>query len=88
MVNYELKTYPGMQHTCIMKEIQDAAQFLSTILPYNADLALAPKDPATMSVKELKAAVRNAGLASQAAGFSEKHEFVTLLTNHYASLKK
>jgi hypothetical protein len=84
---YELRTYPGLQHSCSMKEIADAARFLGSILPFNADLAIPPKDPSTMSVKELKAAIRSAGLTSHAAGFAEKHEFVALLQNYYASLK-
>ena len=35
-----------------------------------------------MSVKELKVAIRNYGLGSQAMGFSEKQEFVKLLEEH------
>lgn len=59
--------------------------FLATVLPPDDALCLKPKDPATMSVKELKQAIRNAGLGSQAVGFSEKAEFVKLLQDHYAS---
>lgn len=51
----------------------------------DASAVVKGKAPNEMSVKELKAAIRNAGLASQAVGFSEKQEFVTLLEAHYAA---
>ena len=35
-----------------------------------------------MSVKELRAAIRRAGLGSQAVGLMEKSEFVKLLRDH------
>jgi hypothetical protein len=35
-----------------------------------------------MSVKELKAAIRKAGLNRKAVGLMEKHEFVKLLQEH------
>jgi len=31
--NYTIKTYPGMQHTLIQEELQDALTFLQSILP-------------------------------------------------------
>ena len=74
-----------MQHTCSVDEIKDAAQFIQTIIPDSPEHALQPKDPSTMSIKELKAAIKAAGLASRAAGLMEKHEFVTLLTEYYQS---
>jgi hypothetical protein len=37
-----------------------------------------------MSIKELKAAVRQLGLGAQAQGFYEKDEFVRLLEKHHA----
>lgn len=37
------------------------------------------KDPEDMTIKELKAAIRSAGLESKAVGFMEKSEFVKLL---------
>ena len=45
-----------------------------------------PKAPSEMTVKELKAAVVNAGLAQKALGFHEKHEFVELLEEYYSKL--
>jgi hypothetical protein len=35
-----------------------------------------------MSIKELKEAIRAAGLSNQALGFREKSEFIELLTQH------
>jgi hypothetical protein len=37
------------------------------------------KKPAEMSIKELKVAIKQAGLTEQCVGFSEKAEFVELL---------
>ena len=79
---YELKEYRGMGHTASAQEIKDATEFLLSILPDDPAARLAPKDPATMSVTELKAAIVQAGLASHAKGFSEKQEFVALLQRH------
>ena len=83
--NYDLKAYRGMQHTCSPSEIRDAAQFISTIIPDSPELAIKPKDPSTRSIKELKAAIKSAGLGARAAGLMEKHEFVSLLTEYYNS---
>jgi lysophospholipase II len=80
--SYELKTYAGMGHTASMEELMDAMGFLLKCLPDSAEHRLPPPDPKTMSVKELKAAIVEAGLASKARGFSEKQEFVELLLSH------
>ena len=40
------------------------------------------KDPSEMSVKELKEAIRQAGLGQKALGLTEKSEFVKLLKKH------
>ena len=40
------------------------------------------KEPSKMSVKELKEAIRNAGLGSKAVGLVEKSEFVKLVQDH------
>lgn len=70
-----------------MELLQYATQFLLTVLPPAPEYCVAPKDPATMSIKELKTAIRNAGLSSQAVGLMEKSEFVRLLTD-YRNTKK
>lgn len=84
---YELKDYIGMQHTASQSELAYATAFLLSLLPEDKSLCLAPpppKDPLTMSVKELKQAIVQAGIGSKALGFTEKHEFVDLLIKHRA----
>jgi len=83
--HYELKSYSGMPHSATMEEITYAGAFLSSILPYDPALAIPRKAPESMTIKELKAAIRHAGLGSRAQGLSEKHELVALLTDHYTS---
>jgi hypothetical protein len=82
---YELRSYPGVGHSISMEILQDAADYLNTILPHATEHVSKPKEPRLMSVKELKEAIRDNGLNSQATGFSEKSEFVKLLTDFYAS---
>jgi len=79
--NYELKSYP-IEHTVAPDELAQVLQFIQTCLPADDTCKIQLKDPSEMSVKELKAAIRNAGLLSKAAGFMEKQEFVRLLTDH------
>ena len=45
------------------------------------------KLPSEMSIKELKEAIRQAGLTQRANGFREKSEFVELLTEYRKSNK-
>ena len=80
--NYELKTYNRLGHG-INQELQEYAfHFISKCLVDDPSLALKAKEFSEMSVKELKIAIRNYGLGSQAMGFSEKQEFVKLLEEH------
>ena len=79
---YELKEYAGMQHSACPEEIQYALNFLVKCLPDDPTLALKPKDPTDMSVKELKQAIQRAGISKKTLGFSEKSEFVELLKAH------
>ena len=76
---YTLKSYAGMPHTATPAVIADALQFLQTILPPMApEAVLLPlPDPASMSVKELKAALVAAGM--NIAGLAEKSDFVDAL---------
>ena len=83
-----MKSYSGLGHTVTQDLLVYASAFLTRVLPHAPELALAPKDPSEMSVKELKAAVRNAGLSSQAIGFTEKLEFIKLLKDHQQSKLK
>jgi lysophospholipase II len=80
--DYELKDYPGMQHSACPEEMAYALAFLQKHIPNDPSLALKPKDPTEMSVKELKAAIQRAGLASKTLGFNEKSEFIELLKAH------
>lgn len=68
-----------------MDILRDASSFLSSIIPHDDSFTIKPKPPSEMSVKELKVAIRNNGLNSKAVGFTEKHEFVKLLEDYYAS---
>uniref|UniRef100_A0A7S3PYM6 Phospholipase/carboxylesterase/thioesterase domain-containing protein n=2 Tax=Chaetoceros debilis TaxID=122233 RepID=A0A7S3PYM6_9STRA len=84
--SYELKTYKGLPHSINMDEIADVAAFLKKVLPADVDdsCKVELKDPSSMSVKELKAFIRNAGLTGKALGFMEKSEFVRLVQDHRA----
>jgi lysophospholipase-2 len=78
---YELKSYP-IPHTVSPAEINDVLKFLQKQLPPDDTCKVKLKEPSEMSVKELRAAVRQAGLQSKAVGFMEKSEFVQLLETH------
>lgn len=80
--NYELKSYAGLQHSVNPEELRDVVQFLKGVLPDDETCRVRVKEPNEMSVKELKAAIRSAGLSSKAVGFMEKSEFVKLLKDH------
>lgn len=67
--------------------IRDVLSFLQRILPHDAEHLVPLPNPAEMSIKELKAAIKEAGLTSKATGFAEKFEFVQLLQEHYENLK-
>ena len=79
--NYQLKTYP-VQHTVSMEEIAEMEKFLQQILPPDESCRIRVKDPKEMSIKELKAAIKKAGLSNKAVGFMEKSEFIRLLQDH------
>lgn len=81
LTSYTMKTYP-IGHTVNMDELNDLMTFLQTVLPPDDQTYVKVKDPADMSVKELKAAIRKAGLESQARGLMEKSDFVKLLVQH------
>ena len=80
--SYELKSYAGVGHTVTPAILAHAQAFLLRIVPDAPHLAIQPKSPSEMSVKELKEAVRVAGLGHLARGFYEKQEYVTLLESH------
>mmetsp|Transcript_17870 Transcript_17870/g.32353 ORF Transcript_17870/g.32353 Transcript_17870/m.32353 type:complete len:324 (-) Transcript_17870:214-1185(-) len=80
--SYTLKSYPGLSHSVSPEELADAMEFLEEILPADDSFKIKLKDPTEMSVKELKAAVRKAGISHKALGFMEKSEFIRLLQDH------
>ena len=77
--DYTIKSY-NIGHTVSMDELNDVLEFVKLRLPDDPSFRIQLKDPSTMSVKELKAAIRRAGLSS--AGCFEKSEFVRLLQEH------
>lgn len=78
---YTVKKYP-IGHTVSMDELGDVMTFVKSVLPDDETCRIQLKDPADMSVKELKAAIRKAGLQSKAAGMMEKSEYVQLIRDH------
>ena len=81
VMNYTVKSYT-IGHTVSMDELADVLQFLQGILPDDPSHKIKVKDPSEMSVKELRAAIRKAGLSHKAVGLMEKPEFVRLLQDH------
>ena len=77
--NYSLNPYP-IPHTVSPSELGDVMMFLKRVLPEDDSIKIALKDPKDMSVKELKAAIRKAGLS--AAGLFEKSEFIKLVQDY------
>mgnify|MGYP003386073639 CR=1 FL=1 len=81
--SYTLKGYNNLEHSVNNDVIRDVLSFIQRTLPPGAEYVPLPKEFCSMNVKELKAAVGQAGLARQCVGFSEKQDFVELLTGHY-----
>ncbi|KAG7352679.1 carboxylesterase [Nitzschia inconspicua] len=81
--DYDLHSYP-IPHTVSPAELREAMQFLLSVLPPDESFKVQLKDPSSMSIKELKGAIRKAGLGNKAVGLMEKAEFVKLLQDHRA----
>ena len=81
LVDYTLEGFP-IQHTVSPAEIGKVKDFLVKVLPPDDSCKITLKSPKDMTVKELKAAIRKAGLGSKAVGLMEKSEFVKLLEDH------
>ena len=79
---YELKSYAGLAHTVSMTELADVQAFLSVVLPPDDTCKIYTKAASDMSVKELREAIRQAGLGQKAVGLMEKQEFVKLLQEY------
>lgn len=82
LLNYDVISFKDVGHTVSPDMMKSAVEFVKKILPDAPELALKPKLPCDMTVKELKDAIRKAGLASDALGFFEKREFVDLLEKY------
>ena len=76
--SYTIKSYP-IGHTIAQDEMADVLRFIKTSVPDDETCRVQLKDPTEMSIKELKAAIRKAGLDHKAVGLMEKHEFVKLV---------
>lgn len=81
--DYTLKTYP-IPHSVSPEELLGMMQFIAKVLPPDDSCRIKLKDPREMSVKELKAAIKSAGLGSKAVGLMEKSEFIKLVEDHRA----
>ncbi len=79
--SYTLQTFP-IPHSVSPEEIRNMMQFVSQVLPADDSCKIQLKDPKDMSVKELKAAIKRAGLGSMAVGLMEKSEFIKLVEDH------
>jgi len=79
--NYELKSFP-IQHTVSIEEIVLVEKFLAGRLPPDDSCKVILKEPKDMSVKELRAAIRKAGIGHKAVGLMEKSEFIRLVEDH------
>ena len=77
----EFRSFP-IDHTVSPDELKTVLAFVQERLPADDTCKVTLKDPTSMSVKELKAAIRKAGLSQKAAGFMEKQEFVKLLQDY------
>ena len=84
--SYTVKSFMNVGHTVNPDMIKAAVEFITSRLPDAPELCIKPKSPSDMTVKELKEAIRRAGLLSKSLGFYEKREFVDLLEEHYKSL--
>jgi len=81
VTDYTLESFP-IPHSVSPAELQKVSAFLSKVLPPDDSFKIQLKDPKDMSVKELKAAIRKAGLGNKAVGLMEKSEFIQLVQDH------
>lgn len=86
---YEVKKYPGLDHSVAMDELNDVVSFLKRVIPPMSDANSDEEvDPAKMSVRQLRDAIRQAGLEEQAKGMFEKGEYIDLLSRHLTDAKE
>jgi lysophospholipase-2 len=82
---YRFVAIEGMGHTVSLSVLEACIDFIKVHLAHDDALVVQPKPFKEMSVKELKQALREAGIGNKAIGFNEKAEFVELLEAHAAS---
>lgn len=88
--SYEVKLYSGLDHSVSMDELDDVVTFLRRVLPPTETSApndAVIGDPSVMSVRQLRGAIKQAGLEEQAKGMFEKSELINLL-QQYLNQKK
>jgi len=73
-----IKVYPGLPHSIHETSLRDSVAFLLKVLPNDTSMVV-KVDPSSMSVKELKAAIRDLGLQGKAVGLTEKSELIELV---------
>lgn len=77
--SYRFVGIEGMGHSISLSVLESCVDYFKERLSHAEQFIVKPKPFKEMSVKELKQAVREAGLAAHAVGFNEKAEFVQLL---------
>ena len=77
--DYTLESFP-IPHSISPQELQKVLAFVQKVLPPDDTCTIKLKDPKEMSIKELKVAIRKAGLST--TGLFEKSEFIKLLEDH------
>jgi hypothetical protein len=81
--SYHLQSYRGVGHSVSMEIVRDAAAIFADQLPHSDTHIVPPPSPRTMSVKELKEAIRDHGLTQKAVGLTEKAELVEVVEDFY-----
>lgn len=80
--SYEVKLYSGLDHSVSMEELNDVVAYLKRVIPQESAEPKVNGDPTMMTAKELKQAIKQAGLEKQARGMLEKSELVNLLITY------
>ena len=82
ITNLELKSFENVPHTVTPEILTQSLSFIREVLPNDPKYVIPMKEPKEMSIKELKNAIKNAGLLSKTLGFVEKSEYVRLLQDY------
>ena len=82
LTSYKFVAFEGLGHKITLSVLDVVLDFFRTELKHDNQYLLAKKAFRDMSVKELRYAIRDAGLTTQAKLFYEKKEFIELLESH------